>query len=218
MNKPDWTRDPALLAYLKALQEPTANVTPMPGDGTWNNHPKLNPMQHKFYQEQQHMMRTEWQLMQERRMQEERELTAAHVGGDSDAKNRVAPVPAGIAVASTASIVIGNAGTYNNGTYGRAGTGTVPIFDWVLTGYIYRKPDSYFDNTDGRILFAPNSVIKDFAGTGTPQFGTPYGSWTLVYVDPESDPSFTVVATNASTYANYIPTSGWSPAITIVAA
>jgi hypothetical protein len=78
MNKPDWTKDPALLAYLQALQQPTPNITPMPGDGIWNNHPKLNMQQQRFHAEQQHMMRTEWQLMQERRLEEERQLTQAH--------------------------------------------------------------------------------------------------------------------------------------------
>jgi len=125
--------------------------------------------------------------------------------------------PSGIPVASTASVVIGNAGAFDDGTYARIGTGANPLVDWILTGYVYRKPDSYF-NSEGRILFSPNSTISD---ANFNYLGTPFSSWTLVYLyyDGGEDTwnTFTV-ATNASTDANYIPTTGWSPSITITAA
>jgi len=123
-------------------------------------------------------------------------------------------------VAGTASIVIGNSDAFSNGTYARIGTGANPLSDWILTGYVYRKPDSYFIS-EGRILFAPNSVIKDSGGEGTPQLGTPYSSWAFIYIsyDSENDAwNPQTIATNSSTNASTIPTTGWSPAITITAA
>jgi hypothetical protein len=126
--------------------------------------------------------------------------------------------PSGIPVASTGSVVIGNAGAFNNGTYARIGTGANPLVDWILTGYVYRKPDSYFTD-EGRILFSPNSTISD--ANPFDYLGTPFSSWTLVYLSydvGEDTWNTSIVATNASTDANYIPTTGWTPAITITAA
>jgi len=127
------------------------------------------------------------------------------------------PPPSGIPVASTASVVISGLGGAN-GTYARIGTGANPLSDWVLTGYAYRTPNENFGNTSGKILFAPNSVVIDFEGAGTPQSGTPYSSWTLLnmYYDSEYDSWITEsISTNASTDATNIPTTGWSPSLTI---
>jgi len=126
--------------------------------------------------------------------------------------------PSGIPVASTANVVISGLGGAN-GTYARIGTGANPVSDWILTGYAYRTPNENFGFTNGKILFAPNSTISDASPTN--QLGTPYSSWTLVYMyyDGEYDNWITEsISTNASTDATNIPTTGWSPAITITAA
>ena len=114
--KPIRKIDAELLAYLQALQEPTPNINALPASPVWNNHPKLNPMQQKFHMEQQHMMRTEWQLMQERRLEEERQLTQAHASGDSDAKKRVVPTPVPVAYANICVSGAGS-GSLTDGTY-----------------------------------------------------------------------------------------------------
>lgn len=125
--------------------------------------------------------------------------------------------PSGLDISSTLNVAITNLGAFDNGTYIRNGTGTTILSDWILSGYAYRKEDIVF-NSEGRLLLSPNSTIKDFGGTGSNQLGTPYSSWTLIYVlyDEENDTwSATTVSTNSSTNASYIPTSGWSPTLTI---
>ena len=125
--------------------------------------------------------------------------------------------PSGLEVSTTSNVAITNLGTYDNGTYTVAGTGTTILSDWVLSGNAYRKEGVLF-TSDGRILLSPNSTIKDSGGAGSNQLGTPYSSWTLIYVnyDGENDVwNYTTVATNSSTNASYIPTSGWSPTLTI---
>jgi hypothetical protein len=126
--------------------------------------------------------------------------------------------PSGLQVSATSNVAITNLGTFDNGTYIRIGTGTTILSDWVLSGYAYTKAGVPF-NDDGRILLSPNSTIKDSGGAGSNQLGTPYSSWTLIYVsyDGEGDVwNYTTVATNSSTNASYIPTSGWSPTLTIL--
>lgn len=122
------------------------------------------------------------------------------------------PAPSGIVVATTPRIVITGQG---NGAYARIGTGAIPIGDWTLTGYAYRNPNQNLQNGDATILFAPNSTISDGYSN---QLGTPYNSWTLVYMyyDGEYATWITqVLATNASTNATTIPETGWSPSLTI---
>lgn len=125
--------------------------------------------------------------------------------------------PSGLQVSSTSNVAITNLGAFDNGTYIRNGTGATILSDWVLSGYAYKKDDIVF-TSEGRLLLSPNSTIKDFGGTGSNQLGTPYSSWTLIYVlyDAENDVwNATTVSTNSSTNASYIPTSGWSPTLTI---
>lgn len=127
------------------------------------------------------------------------------------------PAPSGLEVSSTSNVAITNIGTFDNGTYIRIGTGTTILSDWVLSGNAYTKEYAPF-GIEGRILLSPNSTIKDFGGAGSNQLGTPYSSWTLIYLlyDGDNDVwNYTTVATNSSTNASYIPTSGWSPTLTI---
>jgi hypothetical protein len=125
--------------------------------------------------------------------------------------------PSGLQVSSTSNVAITGIGTFDNGTYTSAGTGTTILSDWVLSGNAYRKEGVIF-NSEGRILLSPNSTIKDFGGAGSNQLGTPYSSWTLLYVyyyGENDEWLYSGIATNSSTNASYIPTSGWSPTLTI---
>ena len=133
--------------------------------------------------------------------------------------------PSGIPVASTASVVIGNAGAGNNGTYVKKvpqqlllDTGPLGLYSNIAgTCYVLGA-----GNADGRILFSPDAQAWDDFVVGGQQFGTPFGNWRLGYVYYEGGDTsawlFTEIATNASTDTAYIPDASWSPSITITAA
>ena len=135
------------------------------------------------------------------------------------------PGPSGIPVASTASVVIGNAGAGNNGTYVKKVPQQLLLLDNVISIYSNISGTCYVlgaGNADGRILFSPDAQAWDDLGSGSEQFGTPFGNWRLGYVYYEyGDASiwrFTEIATNASTDTAYIPDTGWNDGITITAA
>ena len=155
-------------------------------------------------------------------------MPALGLGLSIGAKNAItagSAAPSGIPVASTASIVIGNAGAGNNGTYVKKvpqqlliQNGNNAIYSNIAGAcYLF---DSGFGN--GRVLFSPNAQAWDDLDSGAAQLGTPFGNWKLGYVYYEggdiSSWLMTEIATNPSTDSTTIPTSGWSPAITIAAA
>jgi len=124
------------------------------------------------------------------------------------------PAPSGLPVVSTERIAISGLGGAN-GSYSRMGTGTNPIEDWTLTGYAYRDPSFNNGFNERRFLFAPNSTISDAYSN---QLGTPYSYWALVYMyyDGEYASWITdIISFNPSTDATTIPTTGWSPSLTI---
>jgi hypothetical protein len=135
-------------------------------------------------------------------------------------KYAIAPTPSGIPVASTASVVIGNAGTGNNGTYIKKVPqqeilGPNPNLYVNISGACYVYSTAY----ESRILVSPNAQIWDGLDpdNNTAQFGTPLGLWRLAYSagDGEGGILFDTIATNPSTNSSAIPVTGWSPAITI---
>jgi hypothetical protein len=144
--------------------------------------------------------------------------TVRKVGGGGAA-------PSGIPVASTGSVVIGNAGAGNNGTYVKKvpqqlllTTGPVSLYS-NIAGACYVLGA---ENADGRILLSPNAQTWDDLDVGSAQLGTPFGNWKLGYVYYEGGDAsswfFTEIAANSSTSTAYIPDSGWTPSITITAA
>ena len=131
-----------------------------------------------------------------------------------------AAAPSGIPVASTASVVISNAGSFN-GTYAKK---IPPEIVSVSSGEIALMSGgvSYARVVGdiGYVLLRPNSTIQhSFFGT---ILGTPYATWVTLffYFDSENtgDYYYETANTNASTDTANIPTSGWSPSITITAA
>lgn len=133
--------------------------------------------------------------------------------------------PSGIPVASTASVVIAGNATFNGTAVKKVAPEQCfgdPVFGgklFVDTGvvYAYGLSENY-----GKILIPPQALISDEPNGGTPnQLDTPANTWRLVYVSYNTEySSYEIldIVENSSTDANYIPTSGWSPSITITAA
>ncbi len=131
-----------------------------------------------------------------------------------------AAAPSGIPVASTASVVLSNAGTFNGTAVkkvnpeiciGISGSGNQLYVD-SGAAYSYELAYNY-----GLILIPPQTVLVEFS---IPSLDTPFGTWRLAQVSHE-DGQFYIAQqlNNASTNPNYIPTTGWDdPSITITAA
>jgi hypothetical protein len=133
--------------------------------------------------------------------------------------------PSGIPVASTASVVISGNATFN-GTAVKKVNPEQCFGDLVFGGklfvdtgvaYSYAASENY-----GKILIPPQTLlIQDFVFGSPDQLGTPAATWRLVDAayDGSEDSYYIISAVNnSSTDANYIPTTGWSPSITITAA
>lgn len=212
--------------YLNALSD-GKNVVYPPDSHTWRP-VKPTKQQQSLIQDSMVADAVRMRLIQEARQAEiDQGMGGGYDAGSAAKERRSAPTPvsSGIPVASTASVVIGNAGAGNNGTYVKKvpqqlllDTGPVELYSNIAgTCYVLGA-----GNADGRILFSPDAQAWDDLGFGTEQFGTPFGNWKLGYVYYEggdiSSWLFTEIATNASTNPNFIPTTGWTPSITITAA
>ena len=132
--------------------------------------------------------------------------------------------PSGIPVASTASVVISGNATFN-GTAVKKVNPQQCFGDVVFGGKLYVGSGVVYayglEENYGKILIPPQATAIDDIPEGAPQLDTPANTWKLVYATYLSEESsYPIIATanNSSTDANYIPTSGWSPAITITAA
>jgi hypothetical protein len=137
--------------------------------------------------------------------------------------------PSGIPVASTASVIVaGFAGGYSecNGTYTKQSTGYSFSSDYAyeitITGISYIFVAS---SAAKFILLPPESSI--FVNAGLPTTISASGTWRLGNISTSNegenvsyglDYDTNNPASNASSNNNYIPTTGWSPSITITAA
>jgi hypothetical protein len=135
------------------------------------------------------------------------------------------PAPSGIPVASTASVVISGNATFNGTAVKKINPQQCfgdPVFGgklYVDSGVVYAYG---LNENSGKALIPPQALITDDPIAGVPdKLGTPSNTWRVVDAsyDVEND-AYIIdnIANNPSTDANYIPTSGWSPAITITAA
>ena len=132
--------------------------------------------------------------------------------------------PSGIPVASTASVVISGNATFNGTAVKKVNPEQCfgdPVFGgrlYVGSGVVYAYG---LDENYGKILIPPQATTVDEIPDGLPQIDTPSNTWRLVWVTYNSEENSYVIlntANNSSTDANYIPTSGWFPSITITAA
>jgi hypothetical protein len=130
-----------------------------------------------------------------------------------------------ILVASTASVVISGNATFNGTAVKKVNPQLClgdPVFGaklYVYSGVVYAYD---LGAGVGKILIQPQALITDDFVFGSPdKLNTPSNTWKLVnaYYNGEND-SYDIIdiTNNPSTDANYIPTTGWSPSITITAA
>ena len=133
--------------------------------------------------------------------------------------------PSGIPVASTASVVISGNATFNGTAVKKinpqqcfgAPVGGAKLFVDTGVVYAYGASENY-----GNILIPPQALLTDDFIFGSPdKLGTPAATWRLVvanYSGENDNYDILEITNNSSTDANYIPTIGWSPSITITAA
>lgn len=140
--------------------------------------------------------------------------------------------PSGIPVATTNAVNIsGNNGVVPTGTYTkvtsiitRVAGSLISDKMFIDTGLVYLKEAGYGDvdfptSPYGYILIPPSTTFT--ATFFNPLASEPYWRAGKVYGIIGEDSSDFVMASasqNDSEDANYIPTSGWSPSITITAA
>jgi len=131
--------------------------------------------------------------------------------------------PSGIPVASTASVVISGNATFN-GTAIKKVNPQQCFGDPVSGGKLYVDSGVVYaygaSENLGKVLIPPQALITDFFGDPD-KLNTPSATWRLVDASYDgAEDTYLILSTvnNASTDANYIPTTGWSPSITITAA
>jgi hypothetical protein len=130
--------------------------------------------------------------------------------------------PSGIPVASTASVTVaGFAGgnTQYNGTYTKGTSGGADPFITTppTDGEFYIKAPNSF------VLLPPSVTIggyNSFDGDDYSYSFAPQGNWTISRINDDGGgaTSLIVIASNSSPNNSSIPTTGWSPSITITAA
>ena len=127
-----------------------------------------------------------------------------------------AAAPSGILVASTASVVISGNAIFNGTAVKKVNPeqcfGTFGSKLFVDTGVVYAYGAGIIS---GKILIPPQALITDG------NLGTPAATWRLIDAEYDEGQEIFVInsiTNNSSTDPNYIPTTGWSPSITITPA
>ena len=213
----DW-----LDTYLDGLAQYKTTVSPC-DTHIWGEKPNLNNQQKRMLFDAAAQSELEYRLI----VQESRQAEIdAGMGGSYDAGSaaRERPAtpatPSGIPVASTASVVISGNATFNGIAVKKVASEQCfgdPVFGgklFVDTGVVYAYGLS---ENAGKVLIPPQALITDTYETG--KLSTPSATWRLVdaaYDGGEDTYYIISTANNSSTDANYIPTSGWSPSITII--
>jgi hypothetical protein len=127
--------------------------------------------------------------------------------------------PSGLPVASTSSIVVVGAEEVISGTYDAQGyEDVVAGFDQgsFLAGLspFYSKTQVE-GNAPLYFFLGPNASLLDFEGSNYYVNGS---NWKIFRLFDNEGLAVEEIATNPSTNADYIPTSGWTPSITITSA
>ena len=127
--------------------------------------------------------------------------------------------PSGLPVASTSSIVVVGSGGVSSGTYNAQGVedfiGTVSEYEWYAgLAPFYSLPQVESSN-ELYFFLGPNATLLDFEQSNYYINGS---NWQIIHLWDNEGITLDAVATNPSTNVDYIPTSGWTPSITITAA
>jgi len=127
--------------------------------------------------------------------------------------------PSGLPVASTPSIVVVGSGGVPSGTYNvKEYEDLVANFDQgtFLAGLppFYSKTQVE-PNAPLYFFLGSNASLLDFEGSNYYVNGS---NWKIFRLFDNEGLAVEEIGTNPSTNADYIPTSGWSPSITITAA
>ena len=126
--------------------------------------------------------------------------------------------PSGLPVASTSSIVVVGSGGVPSAIYDKQGVedfiGTVNAEDFYAgNGAFYLQPQVALSD-ELYFFLGPNASVLDFEQSNYYINGP---NWTIQHLFNDEGVILDSVATNPSTNADYIPTSGWTPSITITA-
>lgn len=118
-------------------------------------------------------------------------------------------VPSGLPVATTSAVVIGNISpSYFNGTYNKAINYQNGVYyDDIGTSFT----KVYGLTINGNMTWATMYLF----------FNLDLNKWWFAYAESYGDGGFAFLSANAqntSSDQNYIPTTGWTPAITIISA
>lgn len=143
------------------------------------------------------------------------------LGAQNIRKVKGGAAPSGLPVASTSSIVVVGSGGVSSGTYNAQGyedfIGTVATLQWFAgNAPFYSMPQVEFSN-ELYFFLGPNASLLDAEQSVYWESGP---NWEIARLYEDQGIGLTVitVGTNPSTNADYIPTSGWNPSITITAA
>jgi hypothetical protein len=127
--------------------------------------------------------------------------------------------PSGLLVASTPSIVVVGSGGVSSGIYNvqdiENPIGTVASTQWLAGFPPFYNITQAVPNTDIYFFLGPNASLLDFEGSNYYVNGS---NWKIFRLYNNEGATVSSVGTNPSINADYIPTSGWSPSITITAA
>ena len=127
--------------------------------------------------------------------------------------------PSGLQVSSTPSIVVVGSGGVPSAIYNRKELeeviGSVSEADWTAGFPPFYCSTQAVPNTDLYFFLGPNASLGDFEGSTYYANGP---SWQIMHLFDDGGATLQSVGTNPSTNADYIPTSGWTPSITITAA
>ena len=127
--------------------------------------------------------------------------------------------PSELPVSSTPSIVVVGSGGVSSGIYDSQdienSIGTVASELWLAGLPPFYNITQSVPNTDIYFFLGPNASLLDFEGSN---YYTNGSNWKIFRLYDDGGAALSSVGTNSSTNADYIPTSGWTPSITITAA
>jgi len=129
------------------------------------------------------------------------------------------PAPSGLPVSSTPSIVVVGSGGVPSAIYNikelEEVIGSVSSLDWTAGLPPFYCTTQAVPSADLYFFLGPNATLGDFEGSTYYINGS---NWQIFRLYDNEGATLSSVGTNPSTNVDYIPTSGWTPSITITTA